>query len=296
MNHVMRKVFGIAALVFPLICTGPVTAQGGMTDTAFFKLCAEGTAEEIRLALCAGADIGARDAQGMTALMYAAKNNADPTVIKVLLMAAADFKERGLLQSWKSRPSFKTLDVNDRNEEGMTALMFAAENNSPEVVLVLLDAGADANAKDEQDMTALMRAVAKKSSKEIIVMLLDAGADANAKDKENVTALMFAVENNSPEIAQVLLDAGADANAKDKKKRTVLMRAVKKKSSPKLVKMLLGAGADVNAQDEKKRTVLVYAARYSDLEMMKILVDAGADIRAVENGQIAKELEKRIAP
>ena len=145
MNHAIRQVFNVVVLVFVLIGTGPVTVQGIMTDADFLKLCAKGAVEEISKALSDGARINAKDEQDRTTLMYAAKNNADPTVIKVLLMAAADFKERGLLQSWKSRPIFKTLDVNDRNEEGMTALMFAVENNSPDVVQVLLDAGYDSS-------------------------------------------------------------------------------------------------------------------------------------------------------
>ena len=229
MNHVMKKIFGIAVLVCFLVGTGLVMARGEKPEDAFFRLCAKGTAEEVSKALYSGANINAQDAQGMTALMYAARDNADPTVMRVLLIAAAEFQEKGLLQGWRGRLRSKTIDVNDRNQEGMTALMFAVENNSPEVV-------------------------------------------------------------------QVLLDAGADVNAKDQQKRTVLIRAVKKKSSPEMVKMLLSAGADVNAQDEKKRTVLMYAARYSDLKVLKILVDAGADVRAAENSQVVKELEKRINP
>ena len=296
MNHVMKKIFGIAVLVCFLVGTGLVMARGEKPEDAFFRLCAKGTAEEVSKALYSGANINAQDAQGMTALMYAARDNADPTVMRVLLIAAAEFQEKGLLQGWRGRLRSKTIDVNDRNQEGMTALMFAVENNSPKIVQVLLNVGADANARDKQDMTVLMRAVMKKSSKEMVIMLLDDGADANARDKQGMTALMFAVENNSPEVVQVLLDAGADVNAKDQQKRTVLIRAVKKKSSPEMVKMLLSAGADVNAQDEKKRTVLMYAARYSDLKVMKILVDAGADVRAAENSQVVKELEKRINP
>jgi len=107
MNHVMKKTLGIAALAFFLTATGTVTAQGVMTDVAFLRLCAKGTAEEISQALESGANIGAKDAQGTTALMYAAKGNKDSAVMKMLLESAAEFNEKGVWQKGKNILGFK---------------------------------------------------------------------------------------------------------------------------------------------------------------------------------------------
>lgn len=117
--------------------------------------------EVVGTLLNAGADVSIKDKEGMMVLMYAARDSADPAVMKVLLDAAAEFNKKGL----KSKLGFKTVDVDDGNKEGITALMFAVGNNSPETVQALLNAGAAVNIKDKQDMTALMWAAQRSSPK-----------------------------------------------------------------------------------------------------------------------------------
>ena len=98
-----------------------------------------------------------------------------------------------------------------------TALVVAASKNHPEVVKVLLDAGANPNWEDKFH-TILMQA-ASDGQTEIVKMLLDAGADPNAEieDSEfgnitNLTALHFTVAKKHSDIAIMLLDAGAKPN------------------------------------------------------------------------------------
>ncbi len=286
--------------------------QVARTEIAFLRLCSKGTPEDVRQALKVGANIDARDERGMTALMYAARGNADPEVMTVLLDAAAEFNKTGLWQKGKSTLGFKTVDVNDGNKDGMTALMFAVENNSPDVVQVLLDAGADVNAEDKKKRTALDFAKRRKSSvPEMVKMLLDAGASArkwpddaflelckagtaeeirealecganiNAKDKDGRTVLMFAVENNSPDIVlQALMNAGADANAKDKQDMTALMYAAKN-SNPEAVKVLLEGGADATVKDKQDMTVLMWAAaENSNSEVATMFLSKKTDLNA----------------
>ena len=177
MNHVMRK------------GTGPVTGQSTMTDSAFLELCAAGTAEDVRQALHSGANVDAKDAEGMTSLMHAAKSNVDLEVVNVLLLAAA---EKG---PWYKLG--KKVDVNAGNKEGMTALMFAVEKSSPDVVQVLLDAEADVNDRDKQGKTVLMFAVERECNPEVVETLLKAGANIDAMDKGGMTALMWAETEKS---------------------------------------------------------------------------------------------------
>ncbi len=68
----------------------PVTAQGAMSDDAFFMLCRTVTVEEVRKALASGANVHAKDNDGKTALMFAAGMKANPEVVKVLLENGAD--------------------------------------------------------------------------------------------------------------------------------------------------------------------------------------------------------------
>jgi len=105
-------------------------------------------------------------------------------------------------------------NINVKNSNGWTALMFAASRNNTEVVKVLISAGADINAKNNYGWTALMYA-ALDGSKEAVKFLIDAGADINAKNSEGWTALMLAAKSRNLEAYNFLVDTGADIEAKN---------------------------------------------------------------------------------
>lgn len=119
------------------------------------------------------------------------------------------------------------IDVNAKNSDGYTALILASSNGRTEIVAMLLDAGANVNARTNTNYwgsTALIRASENKHT-EIVAMLLDNGADVNATDDDGDTALMrvincnaeddrpwYQVEYDIIEIVEMLLTAGADVN------------------------------------------------------------------------------------
>ena len=107
--------------------------------------------------------------------------------------------------------------------------------------------GAKINTKDEQNRTALMVAARWNRDSEAVSALLDAGADVNAREMLDFTALMYAAGHNTIEVINILLQAGAEVNAKEKNGTTVLMYAVKwnYRSIPtsEIVDVLLDAGA-----------------------------------------------------
>jgi ankyrin repeat protein len=112
-------------------------------------------------------------------------------------------------------------DVNAQGEKyGRTALHLAAMNGHLEIVKLLLEHGADVNAKTKEGYgyTALHSA-ASNGHLEIVKLLLEHGADVNAKTKYGgYTALHSATMNGHLEIVKLLLEHGADVNAKTKKK------------------------------------------------------------------------------
>jgi uncharacterized protein len=98
--------------------------------------------------------------------------------------------------------------------DGFSALGFAAYFSKPDVARILLENGADPNTPSNNSfmVTPLHSAVAAKNLA-ITSMLLDHGADANARQQKNITPLHSAAHNGSVDIVKLLLHHGADPNA-----------------------------------------------------------------------------------
>ena len=226
--------------------TSPVRAITKESEH-FACLCKGGSVQQVQNALHAGTDINAKNEFGRTALTWAARDNTNPEVLKLLLDAGAD--------------------VRAKDEEGRTALMWAArDNTNPEVLKLLLENGADVRAKDEEGRTALTWAARDNTNPEVLKRLLDAGADIRAKDEKGRTALMWAArDNTNPEVVRVLLEAGTDANIKDNKGLTALMLAAKWNSDG-VVNTLLDSGADIAIKDDEEKQAADYAQENKKLQ------------------------------
>jgi ankyrin repeat protein len=158
--------------------------------------------------------------------------------------------------------------------------------------------------------TPLMYA-ARDGAADAVAALADAKADLNATDPDGTTALMYAVINAHFDTAAVLIEKGADPNVADSTGTTALYSAVDmhtmgpmlSRPSPKLVdkldsadiaRMLIAKGANVNARLKRPiigrhhtptgdaslgegTTPLARAAKSNDLQLMHVLLDAGAD-------------------
>jgi ankyrin repeat protein len=114
---------------------------------------------------------------------------------------------------------------NAGNEVGYTALMGAARGESLDVIHLLLSRDGKAALPDKRGCTALHWSVAQPSVDEkkqvaCVHILIDAGADANARDEEGITPLMNAAWFGCYSSLQELLRRGADPRVSDKKGRT----------------------------------------------------------------------------
>jgi ankyrin repeat protein len=197
-------------------------------------------------------------------------------------------------------------DVNASQPDGTTALHWAARQDDLETADLLIKAGANAKAANRYGVTPLALA-ATNASAPMADRLLKAGADANAVAAEGETVLMTAARTGNPDVVKALLAHGANVNVKDAwKGQTALMWAAAE-SHPAVVKLLTEHGADVNLRsiawnfkDTKGTngnanvyypkgglTALLFAVRQGDLESVKTLVAAGADVNATDPVKIS---------
>jgi ankyrin repeat protein len=191
--------------------------------------------------------------------------------------------------------------------------MTAARTGSTDVVRLLLDRGADVNAREKyKGQTALMWAAAERHP-EIVRLLLERGADwkIRSSDKEtrlprlsaasSVTpmarggfpALLYAAREGDVETAQVMVEKGVDLNYGDIDNTTALSVSILNKRYS-FARFLLDRGADPNVVDVSGRTALyaIVEARNEDwttlperktddpvpsLDILKLLLDHKAD-------------------
>ena len=280
----------------------------------------------------AGADIETKDENGRSPLHKASTSGA-LDVVKMLVKAGADVRvtdndgdtrddegetcltlaaANGHTETVRYLVSLEDVDVNHSGEDGFTALHWAGQQNSPEVVQVLIDAGADIETKDEKGRSPLHKACTS-GALDVVKMLVEAGAnvcvtdyvgetcllvaagnghtetvrylvslkdvDVNHSGDNGFTALHWAGQGNYPEVVQLLIDAGADIETKDDEGCSPLLREGRSplhvsSCSGKLavMKVLVKAGADVCVTDNQGNTCLTLAAVYGHTKTVRYLV------------------------
>jgi ankyrin repeat protein len=200
------------------------------------------------------------------------------------------------------------VDVNAQEEDGATPLAWAALRRNREIAALLLNAGANPNLANEQGVGPLCLAITSGDA-EIVKLLLANRADPNLGREDGETPLMTASRLGQVEVIRMLLDRGAGVNAREKKfGQTALMWAT---GHPDAVRLLLQHGADLHATSKTwditstiytpttstigktgipwnndgvytskqgGQNALLFAVQKHDLESVKMLLDAGADV------------------
>lgn len=161
--------------------------------------------------------------------------------------------------------------------DGSTALHWAVHWNDVATTQALLDAGADVNARNRYGVAPITLA-AKNGSPDMVHLLLNTGADANATVGEGETVLMTAARTGRRAVIEALIHHGADVNARESwKSQTALMWAAGE-GHVAAVEALLEAGAERDARSKAGFTPYLFAARQGDLEVVRTLLDTGADV------------------
>ena len=172
------------------------------------------------------------------------------------------------------------VDINATEVDGSTALHWAAQRDSAEVVEVLLAAGANAKAANRYNVTPLSLA-AMNGNAAIIERLLKAGADPNDTSNEGQTALMSASLNGRVDGVRALITHGANVNAQEPIRGQTAVMWAASEGNTAAVKLLLESGADVKAKSKNGFTPFLFAVRNGHIDAAKQILDHGANVNDV---------------
>ena len=170
----------------------------------------------------------------------------------------------------------KAVEVRDEQSiRGGTPLHGAVATGDPNVVRTLLEADADPDVLDDEDVTPLNSAV-MFGELEIIEILLEEGADPDLPEISGMTPLHnIAMSGKPSEAIKLLLDAEADLEARNNGGGTPLHTAGLHKR-PEIAQKLLEAGANPNSKNNEGWTPLHIAATVESLEIVKALLERRA--------------------
>ena len=156
-----------------------------------------------------------------------------------------------------------------------TALMIAAINGNEKVCDLLIEKGANIDAKDSEGDTALTWAI-REGRASICALLIRKGADVNARNR-GYAQIMHAAVSGSVEICEMLINNGAEANPE---KNGVVLRLAAQNGHTEACGLFIEKGVDVDARDDDGETALMRAAFYDHTKTCAFLIRKGADINA----------------
>lgn len=171
-------------------------------------------------------------------------------------------------------------------EKDLNSKLFdAVEQNNLDEVKELIKNGADIHAREISSKKAIHIAV-KKGNKNIVEFFLNEGISVNDTNNSGWTPLHYAAFSGELEIAKLLVAKGANVRAENAygQKPIDLTHYGKDNGYKGVMELLLDkGGGKVNDTDKDGYTLLRCAVIIGNLEVIKFLIDKGANIHAKDN-------------
>ena len=232
-----------------------VNHGGDENYTALHHAAVRNHADIVQVLIDAGAYIDTQNTDGRSAVHFASASGS-LDVVKILVRVGA------------------AVCVTDSTEQ--TCLALAAINGHTETVRYLLCLP-EVELNRQEENTALHCAVSKKGT-DVAQVLIDAGADIDAKDSMGYSPLHAACEFGVLDILKMLVEAGVDVRATDNRLDTCLTLAAYY-GHTEIVRYLVGLPeVDVNHRADDNKTALQCAVEENHTDIVQLLIDAGADM------------------
>ena len=227
-----------------------------------------------------GANVNAKDYEGMTALMFAVKGGYTETV-KLLLSKGARLDDTNKFGD-------KVADFcSSYNAEGLNAVLLdilKIEYTQDDTERGYLSDRPKTKWKNQEEKNDVLRQAIHADNPKEVKRALNAGASIDYYNNyADETPISEALErNNSTAVLRLLIQYGAPVNATNGNGTTPLMRAVMN-NNYSAVKYFIKSGADVNQKNTYNNAALIFAAKNGDSRMIKLLVKNGADVNTEGN-------------
>jgi len=268
-------------------------------DGANALLLASGSAKDLTLIdyfASKGVDLKSKDANGKTALDYAAKNG-NRELMENLMRKGVKFTDNAMITAAQgSRSNTNTLETykfleakgvnpNAKGQNGENALHYIVrKDKQAEVIAYFLGKGLDVNEATKEGNTVLMNACSSNPDTALITLLSDKTKNINAVNAKGQSALTLAVQNNSPEIVALLLEKGADTKVSDIDGNLLsyyLVQSYNVKKAPDFeakLKLMEAKGMNLKTAQKNGNTLYHLAIAKNDLGLLKKAADLGVDI------------------